>query len=128
MEKNTGIHIVSSTKPWSAVSVLRSQQSIRHSRYSQHVMEQEGSLQCSEKTAIGFYPEPDKSSPYSLFYFGKIDFNIIIPHRSTNKQTPWLESVSEPCRPSESRLSAKLVPTFADIGCRVVSVTGLRGI
>jgi hypothetical protein len=35
--------------------------------------------------------------------------------------TPWLESVNELCRPIERRLSAKLVPTFLDRGCRVVS-------
>jgi hypothetical protein len=38
-------------------------------------------------------------------------------------KTPWYEYVSELCRPSDSRLSAKLVPTFADRGCHVVSMT-----
>jgi hypothetical protein len=32
------------------------------------------------------------------------------------KQTPWPESRSELYRPSDGRLSAKLVPTFADRG------------
>jgi hypothetical protein len=32
------------------------------------------------------------------------------------KDTPWPESASELCRPSDRRLSAKLVPTFADRG------------
>jgi hypothetical protein len=32
------------------------------------------------------------------------------------KLTPWLESASELYRPSDRRLSAKLVPTFADRG------------
>jgi hypothetical protein len=41
----------------------------------------------------------------------------------TNKQTPWSESASELYRPSDRRLSAKLVPTFVDRGCHVVSVT-----
>jgi hypothetical protein len=41
----------------------------------------------------------------------------------TNKQTPWPQSAGELYRPSESRLSAKLVPTCADRGCHVVSVT-----
>jgi hypothetical protein len=31
--------------------------------------------------------------------------------------------MSELYRPSDSRLSAKLVPTFADRGCHMVSVT-----
>jgi hypothetical protein len=34
---------------------------------------------------------------------------------------------SEPYRPSDRRLSAKLVPTFADRGCRVVSATDPHG-
>jgi hypothetical protein len=38
--------------------------------------------------------------------------------REENKkqQTPWSESASEQYRPSDRRLSAKLVPTFADRG------------
>jgi hypothetical protein len=44
-----------------------------------------------------------------------------------NKQTLWSESASELYRPRDSRLSAKLVPTFADRGCHVVSVTGPYG-
>jgi hypothetical protein len=37
--------------------------------------------------------------------------------------TPWPESASELYRPSDRRLSAKLVPTFADRGCHVVRRT-----
>jgi hypothetical protein len=40
-----------------------------------------------------------------------------------NKQTPWSESASELYRPSDRRLSAKWLPTFADKGCHVVGVT-----
>jgi hypothetical protein len=43
--------------------------------------------------------------------------------RGYSKKTAWPESASELCRPSDRRLSAKLVPTFADRGCHVVSVT-----
>jgi hypothetical protein len=43
------------------------------------------------------------------------------------KQTPWSESASELYRPSDRHLSAKLVPTFADRGCHVVSVTDPYG-
>jgi hypothetical protein len=39
------------------------------------------------------------------------------------KQTPWPESASELYRPSGRPLSEKLVPTFADRWCHVVSVT-----
>jgi hypothetical protein len=42
-------------------------------------------------------------------------------------KTPWPESVSELCRPSDCCLSAKLVPTFADRGCHGVSVTDPNG-
>jgi hypothetical protein len=38
-------------------------------------------------------------------------------------KTPWAESASELCRLIDRHLSAKLVPTFADRGCHVVSVT-----
>jgi hypothetical protein len=39
------------------------------------------------------------------------------------EQTPWPESANELYRPSDRRLSAKSVPTFADRGCCVVSTT-----
>jgi hypothetical protein len=42
-------------------------------------------------------------------------------------QTPWLQSASELYRPSDRRVSAKLVPTFADRGCCVVSATDPHG-
>jgi hypothetical protein len=35
---------------------------------------------------------------------------------TTSKQTPWLKSMSELYQPSDSRLSAKLVPTIPDRG------------
>jgi hypothetical protein len=41
------------------------------------------------------------------------------------KRTPWPESASELYRPSDRRLSAKLVPTFSDRWCHVVSVIDL---
>jgi hypothetical protein len=41
--------------------------------------------------------------------------------------TPWPKSASELYRPSDRRLSAKLVPTSADRGCHVVSVTDPYG-
>jgi CBS-domain-containing membrane protein len=40
--------------------------------------------------------------------------------------TPWSESANELYQPSDRRLSAKL-PTFADKGCHVVSVTDPYG-
>jgi hypothetical protein len=44
-------------------------------------------------------------------------------HTKQPKKTLWPESVSELYQPSSRRLSAKIVPTFADRGCHVVSVT-----
>jgi hypothetical protein len=41
--------------------------------------------------------------------------------------TPWPESASELYRPSYPRLSAKLVTTFVDRGCHVISVTDPYG-
>jgi hypothetical protein len=43
------------------------------------------------------------------------------------KKTPWPQSASELYRPSDLRLSAKLVSTFADRGCHVVSVRNPYG-
>jgi hypothetical protein len=45
----------------------------------------------------------------------------------TKKQTRWSGSASELYRPSDRRLSAKRLPTFADRGCHVVSVTDPYG-
>jgi hypothetical protein len=43
------------------------------------------------------------------------------------KKNPWSESASELYRPSDRRLSAKWLPTFADRGCNVVSATDPYG-
>jgi hypothetical protein len=43
------------------------------------------------------------------------------------EKTPWPESASELYRPDDCRVSAKLVPTFADRGCHVISVTDPYG-
>jgi hypothetical protein len=45
----------------------------------------------------------------------------------TLKKTPWSESASELHRPTYRHLSAKGLPTFADRGCHVVSVTDPHG-
>jgi hypothetical protein len=43
------------------------------------------------------------------------------------KKTQWSESASELYRLSDRRLSAKWLPTFADKGCHVISVTDPYG-
>jgi hypothetical protein len=45
-------------------------------------------------------------------------------NKNTRKKKPCPESASELYRPRDRRLSAKLVPTFVNRGCHVVSVTG----
>jgi hypothetical protein len=47
--------------------------------------------------------------------------------QNSDKETLWPESASEQYRTNNHCLSAKLVPTFADRGCRVVSVTDPYG-
>jgi hypothetical protein len=51
--------------------------------------------------------------------------NMIHPLKH-KKKPPWL-LVGKETIPSDRRLSAKLVPTFADRGCRVVSATDPHG-
>jgi hypothetical protein len=43
---------------------LRSRQLRSYSRISQHFMEPEGSLSCSQEPSTGTYSKPDQSSPY----------------------------------------------------------------
>jgi hypothetical protein len=47
---------------------------------------------------------------------------------STNKQIPWPDSASELYRPSDRRLLPRLMPTFADRGSHVVSVTNPQAV
>jgi hypothetical protein len=52
----------------------------------------------------------------------KMTLRVWIANIHHKLKTPWPEFASELYRPSDRRLSAKLVPTFADRGCHVVSV------
>jgi hypothetical protein len=67
-----------------------------------------------------------------------VDFRLVFPftdtvfvcrhnHRNYETETPWPESASELYQPSDRLLLAKLVPTFEDRGCQVVSVTNPYG-
>jgi hypothetical protein len=69
---------------------------------------------------------------WNVFYLAAWSFRMTVEHSrllstfnaaKTKNWTPWSESTSELYRPSDRRLWDKLVPTFADRGCHVVSVT-----
>jgi hypothetical protein len=64
--------------------------------------------------------------PFSLKVESQLSSNQQ-PIRKTKVKTPWPESASELYRPSDRRLSAKRLPTFADRGCHVVSVANPYG-
>jgi hypothetical protein len=46
---------------------------------------------------------------------------------ANKKKTPWSESARELYRPGDRHLTMKSLPTFADKGCHVVSVTDPYG-
>jgi hypothetical protein len=52
-----------------------------------------------------------------------IKSSMYISNKKKKKKTPWLYTASELYRPSDRRLSLKLVPTFAGRNCHVVSAT-----
>jgi hypothetical protein len=61
---------------------------------------------------------------YSDFmHSARTDRTVTAFTEAQEKKTPWSESASELYRPSVRRLSAKRLPTSADRGCHVVSVT-----
>jgi hypothetical protein len=55
---------------------LRSRQLCSYSRTSQHFMELEGSLPCSQQPSIGPYPETDRSNPYHPI---SLRYTLILP-------------------------------------------------
>jgi hypothetical protein len=63
---------------------LRSRQLCSHSRTSQHFMEPEGSISCSQEPSTSPYPEPYQSNIHHsiLSYLSKIHFNIVQPPSS----------------------------------------------
>jgi hypothetical protein len=65
---------------------LRSRQLCRHSRTSQHFMEPEGSIPCSQEPSTGPYPEPYQSNPHHPILSTKIHFSIVHPPTSWSSQ------------------------------------------
>jgi hypothetical protein len=57
-----------------------------------------------------------------LAWVVKIPSSAYTPNSAHSTTTPWPESASELQWPSDRRLSARWLPTFAHKGCQVVSV------
>jgi hypothetical protein len=57
------------------------------SRTSQHFMEPEGSLPCSQEPSTGPYPQPYQSNPHHAILSLKIHFNIV--HSRTSWFSQW---------------------------------------
>jgi hypothetical protein len=80
---------------------LRSRQMCSHSRNSQHFMEPEGSLPCSQEPSTGPYPEPDRSSPTHPISLRFI--SILSTHLRWSSQRSlslWLSHQYPTCIPS----------------------------
>jgi hypothetical protein len=56
---------------------FRSYRSLSYSRISEHLMEPEGLITCSQEPSTGPYPESDQSTPYHPI-LSKIHLNIIL--------------------------------------------------
>jgi hypothetical protein len=55
------------------------------------------------------------------------DYTLLHPYSiKLKRDTPWPEFASELYRPSDRRLSVKLVPNYADRGCHAVSATEIE--
>jgi hypothetical protein len=59
--------------------------------------------------------------------YSGIGHSVLCCNHINQNYNPWLEFVSELCRPSDHRLLTKLVPTFEDIERHVVSVSDPYG-
>jgi hypothetical protein len=70
-----------------------------------------------------YSPVDGRSNDVLDLYSGCTRFKSQSSYQLKLNYTRWPESVGELYRPSDRRMSAKFVPTFADRGCHVVSVT-----
>jgi hypothetical protein len=60
-------------------------------------------------------------------YISVMNIHHVFIVRKYNLKKLWPQSARQLYRPSERRLSANLMPTFVDRGCRVVSMANLYG-
>jgi hypothetical protein len=78
---------------------LGSRQLCSYSRTSQHFMEPEGSLPCSQEPSSGPYPEPDQSNPYhnilSLTY--ALVFPVVLSFRLSHKYPICISPLPHSC-------------------------------
>jgi hypothetical protein len=70
----------------------------------------------------------DSSSVFFISsYMNSLSYHSMLSNPRSLHKTPCPEFASELYRPSDRRLSAKLMPNFADKRCRVVSETDPYG-
>jgi hypothetical protein len=121
-------------------SAIRCSRWLNWSRNSSHFVWNLKGLSHVYKSLLSLDPEPDKySQPHVIFIscnvvaFRLKSFTRVVSAPSVSRSfkkrnwTPWLWYARELYRPSDRRLSAKLVPAFADRGYCVVSATGPQG-
>jgi hypothetical protein len=87
---------------------FRSRQLCSYSRRSQHFMEPEGSLPCSQEPSTGSYPEPDLISPYHSIHISKTHFSTVRP--ATFWSSHWSLSL---CLSHQYSLCSPLLPIRA---------------
>jgi hypothetical protein len=96
------------------------------SNTSQHIPEQSNLAVHASDTPEGRSLLAGWARDFS-FCLGAMSYTGCRGYTNTFNKTPRPESASELYRPRDRRLSANLVPTVADRGCHVVSVTDPYG-
>jgi hypothetical protein len=109
---NTYLRLHSHSLTHGAEPLLRSRQLSSHSRTSQHFMEPESSLPCSQEPCTCSYSEPRQSNPYIPSYLSKIHLNIVHPPTSWSSQWSlsfWLSHRNLICIPLLPQFSFPLL-------------------
>jgi hypothetical protein len=95
LHKGSFLRVCKNSLTYGAEPYLRSRQLCSHSRTSQHLLEPDGSLPCSQEPSTGLYPEPDKYSPYhpiSLRYILILSINLCTSVKSYLEIIIFLQS------------------------------------